>query len=188
MAAATRRCPEKGKPVERQGRKVTGLKGLGPHDSGTARMHPSRLPFRCVAARLRIAFPASRRVSTFTGVRKEMEREQATKFIHDLLRADGRAQRLRPVHHRRLPAGDQGRRQDHAGVAAAADRRSTRSTLARSIMNDKQAAEFEAHQGVQLRDRAAGHRPLPRQRLRAAGPRRHGAAHDHHRRSRRSRS
>ena len=28
------------------------------------------------------------------------------------------------------------------------------------------------HQGVQFRDRAAGHRPLPRQRVRAAGPRR----------------
>ena len=48
-----------------------------------------------------------------------MEREQAIKFMHDLLRLHGRAEGLGPVHHRRLPAGDQGRRQDHAGVEAA---------------------------------------------------------------------
>ena len=60
--------------------------------------------------------------------------------------------------------------------------------LVRSVMNDKQAAEFEVDEGVQLRDQPAGHRPLPRQRLRPAGPRRHGAADDQHRRSRRSRS
>ena len=34
---------------------------------------------------------------------------------------------------------------------------------------------------MQLRDQPAGRRPLPRQRVRAAGPRRHGAADDHHR-------
>jgi Tfp pilus assembly ATPase PilU len=33
------------------------------------------------------------------------------------------------------------------------------------------------HQGVQFRDCAARHRPLPRQRLRAAGLHRRGAAH-----------
>ncbi len=47
-------------------------------------------------------------------------------------------------------------------------------------MNDKQAAEFEATQGVQLRHQPGRHRPLPRQLLHAAGARRHGAAHDHH--------
>ena len=48
---------------------------------------------------------------------EDMEREQAIKFIHDLLRPAGHAERLRPLHHRRLSAGDQGRRQDHAGLA-----------------------------------------------------------------------
>ncbi len=58
--------------------------------------------------------------------------------------------------------------------------------LARSIMNDKQAAEFEAHQGVQLRDQPGRHRPLPRQRLRAAGPASGMVLRDDH--DRRSRS
>ena len=40
--------------------------------------------------------------------------------------AHGQPQRQRPVHHRRLSAGDQGRRQGHQGVAAAAAARSTR--------------------------------------------------------------
>ncbi len=40
---------------------------------------------------------------------------------------DGQQGRLRPVHHRRLPAGDQDRRQDDAGVEPAADGRRTRS-------------------------------------------------------------
>ena len=57
-------------------------------------------------------------------------------------RAD-REQGLGPVHHRGLPAGDQGRRQDDAGVAPEPDAEHTQE-LARSIMNDKQAAEFEA--------------------------------------------
>ena len=43
--------------------------------------------------------------------------------------------------------------------------------LVRAIMNDRQTREFDATQGVQLRDRAARHRPLPRQRVRAAEPR-----------------
>ena len=38
-----------------------------------------------------------------------------------------------------------------------------------SIMNDRQTQGVRRHQGVQLRDRPAGHRALPRQRLRAAG-------------------
>ena len=44
--------------------------------------------------------------------------------------------------------------------------------LVRSIMNDRQTREFDAHQGGEFRDRPARHRPLPRQRLRAAGPHR----------------
>ena len=50
---------------------------------------------------------------------------------------------LRPLHHRRLPAGDEDRRQDDAGVAPGAHRPAHRE-LARAMMNDKQAAEFEA--------------------------------------------
>ena len=109
-----------------------------------------------------------------------MERERATKFIHELLdllvkqkgsdlfitagfppaiKVDGK---ITPVSKTQLTP-------QHT------------IELVRSVMNDKQAAEFEGTQGVQLRDQPAGHRPLPRQRLRAAGPRRHGAAHDHHR-------
>ena len=54
------------------------------------------------------------------------------KFMHDLLRAMVAKKALRPVHHRRLPAGDQGRRQDDAGVATSRSRRSTpRSSRAR---------------------------------------------------------
>ena len=109
-----------------------------------------------------------------------MERERATKFIHELLdllvkqkgsdlfitagfppaiKVDGK---ITPVSKTALTP-------QHT------------IELVRSVMNDKQAAEFEVDEGMQLRDQPAGHRPLPRQRLRAAGPRRHGAAHDHHR-------
>ena len=70
--------------------------------------------------------------------------EQATKFMYDLLRLMLQQEGLRPVHHRRLPAGDEARRQDDAGVAAEAHRASTPRMLVRAIMNDKQAAEFEA--------------------------------------------
>ena len=108
-----------------------------------------------------------------------MERERATKFIHELLellvkqngsdlfitagfppaiKVDGK---ITPVSKTALTP-------QHT------------IELVRSVMNDKQAAEFEAQQGMQLRDRPAGHRPLPHQRVRAAGPRGHGAAHDHH--------
>ena len=112
--------------------------------------------------------------------RPSMERERATKFIHELLdllvkqkgsdlfitagfppaiKVDGK---ITPVSKTALTP-------QHT------------IELVRSVMNDKQAAEFEVDEGVQLRDQPAGHRPLPRQRLRPAGPRRHGAAHDHHR-------
>ena len=51
-----------------------------------------------------------------------MERDQASKFVNDLLRLMIVAQRLRLVPHRRLSARDQGRRQGDQGLAAAADR------------------------------------------------------------------
>ena len=91
--------------------------------------------------------------------------------------ADGRPQRLGPVPHRRLPARHQGRRQDHQGQPAAADRPAHAAAGARG--DERQAGRrVRAHEGVQLRDLAVGHRPLPRQRLHAAGPRRPGLPHD----------
>ena len=71
-----------------------------------------------------------------------MERDQAMKFMHDLLRLmsqkKGRTCSSPPI-----SAGDQDRRQDHPvsnQVLAAAHT----TELARSIMNDRQSAEFEA--------------------------------------------
>ena len=58
--------------------------------------------------------------------------------------------------------------------------------LVRSIMNDKQTQGVRLDQGMQLRDRAGRHRPLPRQRVRAAGPDRLRRAHDQRQDSRRS--
>ena len=109
-----------------------------------------------------------------------MERERATTFIHELLellvkqkgsdlfitagfppaiKVDGRIQ----------PVSKTGLTPQHT------------MELVRSVMNDKQAARVRVDEGMQLRDRAAGRRPLPRQRVRAAGPHRHGAADDHDR-------
>ena len=72
------------------------------------------------AARGRSAAGASRRPHDGTRTRHQVHPRAA--------RAAGQAEGLRPLHHRRLPAGDQGRRQDHAGVEDARSRRSTRSS------------------------------------------------------------
>ena len=108
-----------------------------------------------------------------------MEREQSLKFMHDLLRAlvarrgsdlfitagfppamkvDGK---VTPVSQQSLsPIA-------HAG--------------ARALDHERQAGgRVRGDQGVQLRDQPLGHRALPRERLRAAGPRGPGAAHHHH--------
>ena len=62
-----------------------------------------------------------------------MERDQATKFIYDLLRLMVSKKASDLFITAGFPAGDQARRQDDAGVAAAAVRRSTpRSWCARS--------------------------------------------------------
>ena len=102
------------------------------------------------------------------GVRKEMEREHATKFIYDLLRnllsrkgsdlflSAGFPPAMK-IDGKMTPVSQQALTAQH-----------TRE-LARSIMNDKQAAEFEATQGVQLRHRPGRHRPLSRERVCAAG-------------------
>ena len=56
-------------------------------------------------------------------------------------------------------------------------------------MNDRPVEGIRRHQGMQFRDRAAGHRPLPRQRLRAAGAGglRHPPDQPHHSELRRAR-
>ncbi len=92
-------------------------------------------------------------------------------------RAAGPAEGLRPLHHRRLPAGAQDRRQDLAGVEERAD--AAAHDRARAQRDERQAGvRVRVDEGVQLRDQPAGDRPLPRQRVRPAGPRRHGAADD----------
>ena len=50
------------------------------------------------------------------GQRRAWNAINAVKFMHDLLRPDAGEECLRPVHHRRLSARVQGRRQDHAGL------------------------------------------------------------------------
>jgi Tfp pilus assembly pilus retraction ATPase PilT len=124
-------------------------------------------------ARSKAKFPEN-----FPADRKEtaMERDQASKFVNDLLRlmvsrngsdlfltadfppaikVDGKVTKVSP--------------QPLSGQHTLA--------LTRSIMNDKQAASSSAARSATSR-RAAGHRPLPRQRLRAAGPRRARDADD----------
>ena len=112
--------------------------------------------------------------------RRIMEREQATKFIHELLQLMVKERGSDLFITAGVPAGDQGRRQDHAGVedcavAAAHDR-------ARAQRDERQAGgRVRSDEGMQLRDQPARRRPLPRQRVHSAEPRRHGAAHDHDR-------
>ena len=57
-----------------------------------------------------------------------MEREQATKFMYDLLRALLAKKGSDLFITGGLPAGDEDRRQDDAGVAAGPRRRSTRAS------------------------------------------------------------
>jgi len=66
--------------------------------------------------------PRTSRVDLFLR-RTDMERDQASKFINDLLKLMVSRNGLGPVHHARLPARHQGGRQGHQGVAAAADGR-----------------------------------------------------------------
>jgi Tfp pilus assembly pilus retraction ATPase PilT len=69
--------------------------------------------------------------------------------------ADGQPQRVGPVPHGRLPAGHQGGRQGHQGVAPAPDRPAHAG--AGAVGHERQAGRrVRAHQGVQLRHLAAG--------------------------------
>jgi len=95
-----------------------------------------------------------------------MEREQATKFIYDLLRA--LVGKRAPTSSSPLViAGDEDRRQDDPVSQQPLTSQHT-AMLVRSVMNDRQAAEFEAHKECNFAI-ARRHRPLPRQLLRADG-------------------
>ena len=84
-----------------------------------------------------------------------------------------------PFHHGGLPARDEDRRQDDAGVEPGAY--TAAHCGARALDHERQAGRrVRGDQGVQLRHRARRDRPLPRQCLRAAGQHRHGAAGHHH--------
>ena len=97
-----------------------------------------------------------------------MDRDQGIKLMQDLLRRMVERKASGPLHHRGLSAGDQGRRRDPA-----ADRPplTPRAGAAAGALDHERPPDqgIRRDQGMQLRDRAAGHRPLPRQRLRAAG-------------------
>jgi hypothetical protein len=103
----------------------------------------------------------------------------AEKTVHDLLRLMLAKRRVRPLHHRRIPARDQGRRQDHAGVEPEPHPRAHQ--RAGALDHERAAVEgLRGDQRIQLRHQPAGNRPFPRQRVRAAGPRRHRDADDQH--------
>jgi Tfp pilus assembly pilus retraction ATPase PilT len=114
-----------------------------------------------------------------------MERDQASKFVNDLLRLmvsrNGSDLFLTADFPPAIKVDGKVTK-----VAAAADRPAH--AAAGALGDERQAGgRVRAHQGMQLRDLAAGHGALPRQRLRAAGPRGPGDAHHpadaaHHRR------
>ena len=90
-----------------------------------------------------------------------MERDQALKFMHDLLRLMSQKKGLRPVHHRRLSAGHQDRRQDQPGVEP--DAVGTAHLGAGALDHERSpGGRFRSDQGMQLRHLAVRHRPLPR--------------------------
>jgi hypothetical protein len=114
--------------------------------------------------------------SSTTLARSPMERDQASKFINDLLKlmVSARAATCssRPTFRppsRWTARSPRCRRSPHAGAHAGAGARHHERQAGRRV---------RAHQGVQLRHLAGRHRALPRQRLHAAGQRGHGAA-DH---------
>ncbi len=108
-----------------------------------------------------------------------MERDQAIKFVHELLRVmvSKKASDLFitagfppafKVDGKMTPVSNQSLTPTHTMETGARD-------------HERQAgAGVRGHQGMQLRHQPARHRPLPRQCLRAAGASRRGAAYHHH--------
>ena len=97
-----------------------------------------------------------------------MERDQAIKFVHELLRVMVSKKASDLFITAGFPPGVQGRRQDDAGIQPEPDAHAHHGDRAGD--HERQAgAGVRGHQGVQLRHQPARHRPLPRQRLRAAG-------------------
>ena len=96
-----------------------------------------------------------------------MERERATKFIHELLELLVKQKGSDLFITAAFPPAI---KVDGKIAPVSKTTLSPQHTieLVRSVMNDKQAAEFEAIEGMQLRDQPARHRPLPRQRVRPA--------------------
>ena len=90
-----------------------------------------------------------------------MERETATKFIHELLDLLVKQKGSDLF----ITAGFPPAIKVDGKIAPVSKTALTPQhtiELVRSVMNDKQAAEFESTEGVQLRDQPARHRPLPR--------------------------
>jgi twitching motility protein PilU len=107
-----------------------------------------------------------------------MERERATKFIHELLDLLVKQSGSDPLHHRCVPTAI---KVDGKITPVSKTQLSPQHTieLVRSVMNDKQASEFEANKECNFAISPPGIGRLPRERVRAAGPRRHGPADDH---------
>ena len=109
-----------------------------------------------------------------------MERERATTFIHELLELLVKQKGSDLFITAGFPPALKVDGRISAGVEVGAD--AAAHDGARAQRDERQAGgRVRVDEGVQLRDRAARGRPLPRQRLRPAGPHRHGAADDHDR-------
>ena len=119
------------------------------------------------------------RHASFTIRRRTMEREQAVKFMHDLLRLMRRKKASDLFITAGFPPAIKIDGKMTPVSQPDADAAAHRRAGARD--HERQAGgRFEATKECNFAISPGGHRPLPRQRLRAAGPRRHGAADHHH--------
>ncbi len=100
-----------------------------------------------------------------------MDRDQAIKLMQELLKRVVEKVASDTYHHRQFPTGDQDRRRDPAAIGARPERRAVGHAGAGDHERPPDQG-IRRHQGMQFRDRAARHRPLSRQCVRPAGPRR----------------
>jgi twitching motility protein PilU len=99
-----------------------------------------------------------------------MERDQAIKFIHDLLRADGRKKKASDLF---ITAGFPPAIKLDGKMTPVSSQSADAAAHRGAGPRDHErppGRRVRGHQGMQLRHQPAGHRALPRQRLRAAGP------------------